>query len=426
MPTLPLILLPLLLSLLPPAAGAQSVRVATVSNPVFVAAPPDDPRLFIVGRAGRIHIWDGVQILDPPFLDISGRVDDGGSEGGLLGLAFPDDYAQSGSFYVYYTTTGPNGSNPLTSRISRFRVSAGDPDLADSVEKVLLEQDQPYANHNGGTLAFDLDGLLYFGFGDGGLGGDPLDAAQRGDTWLGKMLRLDVSHSSFFDDYGVPPDNPFVGVPSVLDEIWSLGWRNPFRFSFDPETGDLYVADVGQSEMEEVSVEPRPDPSGANPGGLNYGWDVMEGTLCFSNVPPPGDPDPDAFEPPCNAPELVLPVHAYPHLPSRRSITGGVVSRGGSLFGQYLFADFVSGEIWSFEWDGTGGTVGPVVDRTDELRPDVGSIDQPVGFGQTSDGSVYLADLDGEVFRLVPEPGHLALWTVGAGVLALARARRRD
>jgi glucose/arabinose dehydrogenase len=400
-----------------PAAAEISVERILVSldQPVFVASPPGDPRLFIVGRQGTIRIFDGSDVLDPPFLDITAKVDDGG-EGGLLGLAFAPDYATSRAFYVYYTADG-TGGNPLESRISRFRAMDGAPNTADPTEKVLLRVDQPFSNHNGGTVAFGPDGYLYFGFGDGGDGGDPLDAAQDPTTLLGKMIRLDVAFTDFTDDYAVPDDNPFLGPDGILDEIWAFGLRNPFRFSFDRQDGDLYIGDVGQSAWEEIDVEAYPSD-----GGFNYGWDVREGDHCYSDPDGGGDPG----EPACNDPDLVAPVHEYAHAGPCNSVTGGVVYRGSNpeLDGHYLFADYCRQQIWSFVWDGAGGTDGPVVERTQAFTPDVGSIESPVAFGEDAAGEVYIVDASGGEIFLVPEPGGPLLLAVGGALLA-ARSRRR-
>lgn len=376
----------------PTARGAFSlVRVADgLAHPVFVTAPPSDPRLFIVEQGGRIRILAGGQVLPTPFLDVSdqlGGTISGNDERGLLGLAFPADYATTGLFYVNYTTVGRT-PNDLTV-IARYRVSGTDPDVADPTGEPVIEIDQDFGNHNGGTLAFGPDGMLYVGMGDGGSGGDPLDRAQSDDVLLGKMLRLDVS-GGFGTPYSVPPDNPFVGPADPLDEIWAKGLRNPFRFSFDRGTGDLYIGDVGQNEIEEIDVQ----PAGSS-GGENYGWRLMEGSNCFN----PSTCDPTG---------LVLPVHEYPHggEPFRCSVTGGVVYRGASapeLLGHYLFADFCSGQIWSFVWNGAGGVTN-FQERTAGFVPDVGSIEAIVAFGEDSAGEVYVVDrgsgANGEIFRV--------------------------
>jgi glucose/arabinose dehydrogenase len=418
MPRRALVSLAALAALAAAPGGAVPVPVARVASglaaPTYVAAPAGDDRLFVVERGGTIRILQGSQILPTPFLDISDRVNDTG-EAGLLGLAFAPDYASSRAFYVFYSALG-NGT-----RISRFRANAADPDLADDDvvdEKVVLSVAPPSSEHLGGTVAFGADGMLYAGFGDGGLG-DPSDNAQDPGTLLGKMVRIDVSFSDFADDYAIPDDNPFVGPDGVLDEIWALGLRNPFRFSFDRETGDLYIGDVGQFEIEEIDVEPA-----GSPGGRNYGWDVMEGTSCYET--------PDPGEPPCQDPSLTPPVHEYGH-DEGFAVTGGVVYRGSlpELQGQYLFSDYGSARIWTLVWDGAGGVVGDVLDRTADFAPPVGSIGSVVGFGEDGDGELYVVDLGGEVFR-VPEPAQALLAVVGALVLAgvprggpRARARTR-
>ena len=398
--------------------GLERLPIDPVA-PIFVAAPAGDPRLFVVERGGTIRIFEGGELLDPPFLDISNRVDDG-NEGGLLSVAFPADYATTRAFYVYYTADGSAPTQPQ-SRISRFRAMAGNPNVADPAEKPLLTLEQPDDNHNGGTVAFGPDGMLYMGFGDGGGARDPLEAAQDRGTLLGKMIRIDVSFTNFDDDYAVPPDNPFVGAGEPLDEIWDLGLRNPFRFSFDREGGALYIGDVGQDRQEEVDVEPPPDTKD-NRGGRNYGWDVMEGTECFNEANDPDEPD-------CLSQELTLPIHEYSHAGEPCSITGGVVYRGAArpdLRGQYLFADYCSAEIWSLLWDGGGGTEGPVVERTAELEPDSGVLDNPVAFGEDGAGEVYLVDQDGDIFRIVPEPAEALMLAAGAAaLLASARVTRR-
>lgn len=306
------------------------------SSPVDISHAGDD-RLFITERRGRIQILfsDGNKST-VPFLDIDPRVRSGGEQG-LLGLAFSPQYAQNGEFYVNYT------GNDGRTRISRFYRDSANVNLADpNSEEILLNVRQPFANHNGGDLAFGPDGYLYVALGDGGSGGDPENNGQTVGTYLGKILRLDVEGDSL---YAIPMDNPFLGDTTVLDEIWSLGWRNPWRISFDRGTGDLWVADVGQNAREEISYE----PAGSG-GGANYGWRCYEGTQTYnlSN---------------CNGVSGTIdPAFEYAHDPVLgASITGGFVYRGQNfpnLQGHYIYADYSSSEFGTVfragnDWDTT-------------------------------------------------------------------------
>jgi len=394
-----------------PAAGEPvsltATRVASdLFAAVFAASPPGDSRLFAADRAGRILALDpATGELDPtPLLDIAASVDTEG-EGGLLGLAFASDWPETGVFYVYYTSSGPDADHPLTSRLSRF-VDQGDPAATAATETVLFSLDQPFANHNGGTVAFGADGALYLGLGDGGGAGDPDDRAQDSESRFGKLLRFDPS-----------------GEPPLTPTVVALGLRNPFRFSFDRLTGDLYLGDVGQGAREEIDVVAAGVVESLGDAGatLNFGWDVLEGTLEF-------DPDPD--EPAPGAPELVPPVHEYVHEdpPCGGSVTGGVVYRGQAipgLVGAYLFGDFCTGRIWTLRWDGMGGIEpGSLVERTGELVPDARSIDGPVAFAEDAAGEILVVDVDGEIFR-VPEPrGPVNLGAALATLGLLARLRR--
>jgi glucose/arabinose dehydrogenase len=387
------------------AAGAAGAELRTelvaggLAQPIFLTAPADDLRLFVLERDGRILVLDGGSAL--PFLDIRDRVDASEGEGGLLGLAFPKDYASAGVFYVYYTTGDEAVSNDLVSRLSRFH-AVGDPATSNSAdpdgEAILFSLPQPRPNHDGGTVAIRGD-YLYLGLGDGGEQGDPNDRAQDDASPFGKLLRFDLR------------------LASPAPETWAKGFRNPFRFSFDRETGDLYVGDVGQNEREEIDVEPA-----ASAGGFDYGWNVEEGSACF---------DPDPGELPCGDPALVRPVFEYLHVaqPCGGSVVGGAVYRGSaipSLRGQYLFADYCTGRIWSLEWDGAGGTQGPVLDRTAELAPAPPLwLDQIVAFGEDGFGELYVVELGGSVFRIVPEPGALPLGLAAGGALAALGWRRR-
>jgi len=342
-----------------------------LSNPVAITHAGDGSgRLFVTLQAGQVLVWDGSQLLSPPFLDISSLVLSGG-ERGLLSVAFHHEYETNGFFFVNYTRV-PDGATV----VSRYTVSA-DSNLADANSAfILLTIPQPFANHNGGQLQFGPDGYLYIGMGDGGSGGDPQNNAQNQDSLLGKMLRIDVDGAA---PYSVPPDNPFVGNPAALDEIWATGLRNPWRFGFDRLTGDLFIADVGQSDREEVNLEPAGDP-----GGRNYGWRLMEGTLCFA---PPAN---------CDDGSLTLPILEYDHSLGA-SVTGGFRYRGTlnlGLEGIYFYADFGSGRIWGAVQDGAGNWT------STELLDTGFSIST---FGEDEEGELYFAHynpVDGAVLRI--------------------------
>lgn len=348
-----------------------------LSSPVLVTAPAGDfERIFIVEQTGKIKVFKNGNLLPDPFLDISSKISSGG-ERGLLGLAFhPDD---PGLFFVDYTNTSGN------TVIASYKIIDGNPDMADpGSDVILLTISQPYSNHNGGCINFGSDGYLYIGMGDGGSGNDPGNRAQDGSTLLGKILRINVDGGLA---YSIPADNPFVDDPGVLDEIWTIGVRNPWRYSFDRFTGDLYIADVGQNAIEELDFQ-----SVASPGGENYGWRCMEGTQCTGLTGCT-----------CDAPELTLPYYDYNHSAGRCSITGGYVYRSESLpllQGTYFFGDYCSAEIWSLVYE--GGLVKEFTDRTDELNPGSGlSIDWISSFGQDGNGDLYICDIGGEVFKIV-------------------------
>ncbi|MFQ5446285.1 MAG: PQQ-dependent sugar dehydrogenase [Saprospiraceae bacterium] len=304
------------------------------SKPVDIANCGDN-RLFVLEQhTGRIYILDeNGNRLPIPFLDLPpvGQ----SNEQGLLGIAFHPDYLNNSYFFINYNL--PNGN----SRISRFSVS-GDPNIADpNSEMVLLEVDQPFSNHNGGCLKFGPDGYLYAGFGDGGSGGDPQGNGQNRTVLLGKMLRLDVDNGS---PYAIPPDNPFVNDPGTLDEIWAIGTRNPWRFSFDQATGDLWIGDVGQNNWEEIDFQPA-----GSAGGQNYGWRCYEGNHPFNTGG-------------CNPMNtMTFPVAEYQNTNGAGcSVTGGLVYRGihyPELYGRYLYTDYCTGIIWSLTPDGQGGWV---------------------------------------------------------------------
>ena len=337
----------------------------------LTAPPGDTTRLFIVEKTGAIRIWKAGAILPRPFLDIATRVSRG-SEQGLLGLAFHPLYAGNGRFYVDFTD--PAGDT----RVVEFLVS-GDPDSASATERQILFVDQPYANHNGGQIAFGPDGYLYVGMGDGGSGGDPENRAQNPAELLGKLLRIDVNapDPGAGTEYSIPSDNPFRGRQGYRPEIWALGLRNPWRFSFDRATGDLYIGDVGQDRWEEIDFEP------AGAGGRNYGWNVMEGTHCYAAAT-------------CEQTGLTLPVAEYSH-DDGCSITGGYVNRGQdypALAGQYIFTDYCTGNLWAVNAADTLAS-----GSADITRYGVAPIN-PTGFGEDEAGELYLVNGSGEIYRL--------------------------
>ncbi len=295
---------------------------SALNDPVGIANAGDGSgRLFIVERAGRIRIIEPDGNVGALFLDITDRVRSTSSEQGLLGLAFHPGFMGNGFFFVNYTDASGN------TKVSRFTASTID-SVDSGTEAVILSLAQPSANHNGGHLAFGPDGYLYIATGDGGGGGDPFMNGQNGQTLLGAMLRIDID-TAF--PYAIPADNPFVRNAEVLDEIWAIGLRNPWRYSFDRETGDLYIADVGQNNWEEINLQ-----SAASPGGENYGWPIMEGKHCF----PIGSQ--------CDTSGFSLPLHEYDH-GLGCSVTGGSVYRGlqnRSMVGVYIYGDFCSGRIW--------------------------------------------------------------------------------
>ncbi len=354
----------------PPAAVALEPIAGGLERPLLVTHAGDGSgRLFVVEQGGRVRIVRDGRLLATPFLDLGSKLDSSGGERGLLGLAFAPDYPRSGLFYVAHTAPGP------MVRIARYRVS-GDPDRAQPEPlATILEMADPASNHNGGGILFGPDGMLWIGTGDGGSAGDPWDNARDLDSLLGKMLRIDVSGKR----YAIPLDNPFArggGRP----EIWARGLRNPWRFSFDRATGELWIGDVGQYAWEEIDVE---DPKTG--GGRHYGWKSMEGRHCFS--PKTG----------CDPAGLELPVHEYGH-DQGCSVTGGYVYRGKAipaLAGAYLFADYCKGTLWSLER------------RRDDGIAEVATLLETglsiSSFGEDEAGELYLCDhANGAVHRLVP------------------------
>jgi glucose/arabinose dehydrogenase len=360
----------------PPPDGPVPVALQEVAAglafPLYLTAPPGDPRLFIVEKGGAIRIVKDGSLLPAPFLDLSSRVS-GGAEQGLLGLAFDPAYAANGRFVVHYTDVSGNTT------IAAYRVSADNPDLADPAsEAVLLTVEQPFPNHNGGQILFGPDGMLYIGLGDGGGGGDPGGRGQSLTDLLGDILRVDVASGT---SYTVPPDNPFVGQADARPEVWSYGLRNPWRFSFDAATGDLYIADVGQNAWEEVDVVSAAAGAGR---GANFGWSVTEGRHCYASAS-------------CDTTGFTLPVLEYSHS-SGCSISGGYVYRGAAipaLQGHYFYADYCSGWVRSFRLQ-DGQAAEPYQWPT--LAPG-GAVPS---LGQDAAGELYVLNAGGQVFRIVP------------------------
>lgn len=351
-----------------PAAFSWAKIVDGLNRPLYLASPNDGTgRLFVLEQPGVIRVVDQSALLPEPFLDIRSRVGSQGNEQGLLGLAFHPDYGKNGYFYINYTNK--NGDTV----IARYSVSKDNPNQADpNSEKVLLTQDQPFPNHNGGSMVFGPDGYLYMGLGDGGSGGDPHGNGQSVNTLLGKLLRIDVNGG---DPYGIPKDNPFAnggGKP----EIWAYGLRNPWRFSFDRLTGDIYIADVGQNQWEEVDYLPA-----GSPGGANFGWNLREAAHPFKGTPPAGQ-------------NLIDPINEYSH-GNGCSVTGGYVYRGQALpefRGIYIFADYCSGRIWGL-MRGADGTW-----QSQQLYQNQMAISS---FGEDTNGELYILDQNsGGVYRL--------------------------
>ncbi len=352
-----------------PSGAASEIALEALADgltrPVYLTHA-GDARLFVIEQPGRIRVIENGQLLDQPFLDIVDRVLSSGNEQGLLSMAFEPDYVQTGRFYVNYTRKGDGATI-----VERYQVSASDPNVADkssASEVIVIEQTE--ANHNGGLVMFGPDGYLYVGMGDGGGAGDrhgSLGNGQNSKALLGKMLRIDGVNQA---TYAIPPSNPFD------NEIWALGVRNPWRFSFDQATGDLYMADVGQNQYEEVNFQPA-----SSAGGENYGWRIMEGAHCFN---PQSN---------CDRSGLVLPISEYSHAEGC-SVTGGYVYRGArypALQGQYFFADYCIGTIWSLTRDATGKW-----SRTDRLAADI----RISSFGEDVNGELYVIDHSGTVYRM--------------------------
>jgi glucose/arabinose dehydrogenase len=379
----------------PPADLTLTLFKSGFTRPVAVRHAGDGTgRLFIVEQGGTIRIIENGQTLVPAFLDLSTVVDDTDNEQGLLGLAFHLDYENNGFFYVNYTYDP--GAAPDRTRVARYQVSAGDANLADpGSATTILDFQQNGSNHNGGDLHFGPDGYLYIAVGDGGGSEDPDDLAQDKGTLLGKMLRIDVDAAA---PYAIPADNPFVADGTALDEIWAYGLRNPWRFSFDRLTGDLFIGDVGQYDVEEIDFQ-----AASSTGGENYGWSCMEGDAA---------PNYNA----CDSSPLTAPILVYDHGPEC-SVTGGYLYRGniGGLHGRYVFGDYCSGEIWSAAPSGESWTAAPWADTALRIS----------AFGEDETGELYVVDLvGGSIFRFESpsavftdlfESGDASRWTSAVG-----------
>lgn len=345
----------------------------TFAQPVDLKAPPDATnRLFVVERAGVVRVFNNDPAVERAtvFLDIRDRVDADFNEEGLLGLAFHPLYEQNGYFYLYHNET----LSPDRTQLVRYQRSATDPNAADrNSDLVMLLIPQPFANHNGGAVAFGPDdGYLYIGVGDGGGANDLDNNAQTRSNLLGDILRIDVNGRQGPLNYAIPPDNPFVGnQQGWREEIWAWGLRNPWRISFDPATGRLWAGDVGQNALEEVDVIR---------GGRNYGWAIMEGTECRA-------------DPNCDQTGLELPVWQYAHGGGGRAVTGGYVYRGRRLLGlvgAYVYADFVTGEIWALRYDGSSVDNQLLVDTDLAIS----------SFGIDAAGELYFCAFDGGIYAL--------------------------
>jgi len=345
------------------------IEVGRFDQPIYVAAPSGDPRLFVVEKGGRIKVLVEGKTLQTPFLNFAGNVSSG-SEQGLFSIAFAPDYASSGLAYVSYTDRGGD------SLVDEYRVSSDPNRLDPKSRRQILFVKQPFANHNGGLILFDPSGMLVLGLGDGGSGGDPGNRAQNLGELLGKFVRIDPRRPSSGIAYGIPSDNPFVGRSGARAEIWAYGLRNPWRFSFDSATRNLWVGDVGQNRVEEINYVPPPAQPGAN-----FGWRKYEGDQLFTD---------DRID----ESKLVRPIHTYALAGSACAVTGGSVYRGEvkSLRGLYIYADVCEGKIKGLRVRG-----GAAVEHTVFDLPMVPNL---ASFGEDSTGELYVASLSGPVYRI--------------------------
>lgn len=341
---------------------------------LFLAGVPGENRLVVVRQSGRVHAFvnDRATVTSSIVFDLSGRVLFGGEQG-LLGLAFDPDFVMNRTIYVHYSA-----DNPRRSVISRFTWAAGSSMVDLTSEKMILVVNQPFSNHNGGMLAFGPDDYLYVGMGDGGSGGDPNNNAQNPANPLGSMLRIDVHPANSNDPYDVPIDNPFIGEPNFMAETYAYGLRNPFRYSFDRQTGDLWLGDVGQGNWEEIDI--------VTAGG-NYGWRVFEGTQAFD----------DSGSTPPNS-TFIPPIFEYSHASGGVAIIGGYVYRGNrlpGLQGRYLYADFGSGALWALRFDGAN------VLSNDQIA----QANTPTSFGEDNQGELYVVSRGGTISWLEEATG---------------------
>ena len=332
-----------------------------------------DERLFIVEKTGRILIAQNGTLLETPFLDVRELVGSEGSEQGLLSIAFHPKYVENGRFFINYTNLEGH------TVVARYEVQAGNPNAAETdSELILLTIGQPFSVHNGGLMKFGPDGYLYIGVGDGGTSGDFFSNAQNNTNLLGTILRLDVD---FAEPYAIPADNPFVNNDDVRSEIWFYGLRNPWRFSFDSITGDLFIADVGQFNWEEINFQ-----EAGSKGGQNFGWDILEGTHCYNQDE-------------CETDGFIMPVAEYNHQEGGCAITGGYIYRGRQfeeLSGNYFFADYCSGKVWGLVREENGQWLTTEVLDSDQLFS---------SFGEDRMGELYILGFtSGTVFQLQPGP----------------------
>lgn len=390
-----------------PSAEAQNVNVRTkrivagLTFPTYVTHAPGQPnRLYIVQKGGSIRIFDlsTNTLLPTPFLTVAVT---GGTtandERGLLGLVFDPGYAKNGQFYIYYT-----GLN--TNVLARYTRSAANPDVANATGVTMLSWSDPFTNHNGGWLGFGPDGNLYVATGDGGSANDPNGNGQNLNSPMGKLLRIKPTIGGAAPYYTVPAGNPFAGGATTDDNVWSYGLRNPWRCSFDRQTGDLWIADVGQNAVEEVNFQ-----AAGLAGGRNYGWRCMEGLNCTS-----------LSGCTCNAATLTNPIRTYGHVAGTGggfSITGGYVYRGcliNGLQGTYFYADYVNNNVWSFRYNSATNTQSEFTIRNTQMTPSLDgfTLNQIVSFGEDANGELYVVDqgstTDGAIYKIVPPTGDAA------------------